>query len=576
VITTVSTSDGLWAAVKAAQPGDTILMAPGNYTTVNLGGMNPSSTVTITSLDPSHQAVITGINVSASSNLTFTNLEVVSKAGNNYALGIGNSTNINVDNLNIHGPATGDGNAVLIQNSTNVTVTNSNIHDIGTGISYINSDHVLISGNSLHGIQSDGMHGGGTSDITISHNTFSDFVGLGHPDAIQFWTTGATSIAHDIVISDNTMTRGTGSIFQGVFMGGDATHAFQNVTITGNAITGSMYNGIALQYANNVKVEGNLVEGYKDMTSWIYLSKVTNGSLDNNTTTSINVPNNNTNLSIHDNATIAQGAIGDTSALKNWEAAVSTTAPPQTGTISAPPPAPVAPPSNVLTAPTITGTDGNDKLTGTAGVDIIDGKGGADTMTGGAGNDTYVVDNAKDVVTEYANGGTDTVKTSLATYTLGAQVENLTLTGTTTQTGVGNELNNVMRANSVGSSLSGGLGADTLISVGGADTLTGGAGNDVFRFEALGAHSNGGNVPANLAVITDFVHGQDIVDLQSLLTNYHGDNAIADGWVKTVVNNTGTTIFVDQDGPSGPGGFTAVAKLLGITTALSSGHDWVF
>ena len=49
-------------------------------------------------------------------------------------------------------------------------------------------------------------------------------------------------------------------------------------------------------------------------------------------------------------------------------------------------------------------------------------------MTGGAGNDTYVVDNAGDVVTEAASGGTDTVESSI-TFTLGAEVENLLLTG---------------------------------------------------------------------------------------------------------------------------------------------------
>ena len=36
----------------------------------------------------------------------------------------------------------------------------------------------------------------------------------------------------------------------------------------------------------------------------------------------------------------------------------------------------------------------------------LDGGAGADIMTGGAGNDTYVVDNAGDVVTEAAAGGT--------------------------------------------------------------------------------------------------------------------------------------------------------------------------
>ena len=49
-------------------------------------------------------------------------------------------------------------------------------------------------------------------------------------------------------------------------------------------------------------------------------------------------------------------------------------------------------------------------------------------MVGGAGNDTYVVDATGDVVTEQAGEGTDTVQSGVS-YTLGAEVENLTLTG---------------------------------------------------------------------------------------------------------------------------------------------------
>ncbi|MBS4698614.1 calcium-binding protein [Aeromonas media] len=77
-----------------------------------------------------------------------------------------------------------------------------------------------------------------------------------------------------------------------------------------------------------------------------------------------------------------------------------------------------------------------------------------------------------DTVTEAAGAGTDTVQTStLATYTLGANVENLTNAGNGTFTGDGNSLDNV---------INGGGGADTLNGLDGNDTLNGGIGNDTL------------------------------------------------------------------------------------------------
>jgi Ca2+-binding RTX toxin-like protein len=92
----------------------------------------------------------------------------------------------------------------------------------------------------------------------------------------------------------------------------------------------------------------------------------------------------------------------------------------------------------------------------------MSGGSGADVLIGGAGNDTYVVDNIADVVTELAGEGTDLVQSSVA-YVLSANVENLTLTGSSAINGTGNSMDNVLTGNSGVNSLSGGLGNDTYV-----------------------------------------------------------------------------------------------------------------
>src|SRR3546814_6684622 len=67
-----------------------------------------------------------------------------------------------------------------------------------------------LSGNSFHTMRSDGVRGGGTNDVVISNNYFTDFhpVGADHPDAIQLWTTNTTESARNISITGNVFERG--------------------------------------------------------------------------------------------------------------------------------------------------------------------------------------------------------------------------------------------------------------------------------------------------------------------------------------------------------------------------------
>jgi Ca2+-binding RTX toxin-like protein len=93
-------------------------------------------------------------------------------------------------------------------------------------------------------------------------------------------------------------------------------------------------------------------------------------------------------------------------------------------------------------------------------------------MLGGAGNDTYEVDDDNDVIVELAGEGTDQVNSTAAIFTLGAYIENLTLTGTADIEGTGNAL---------GNKITGNTGANELVGHDGNDTLTGNDGNDILN-----------------------------------------------------------------------------------------------
>ena len=122
----------------------------------------------------------------------------------------------------------------------------------------------------------------------------------------------------------------------------------------------------------------------------------------------------------------------------------------------------------------LNGGDGNDTLYGRAGLDTLDGGAGIDSLYGGDGADIYLVDDSADIVTEdnaLAAGGIDLVKSTAASFTLSANVENLTLNGTGDINANGNGLANTIIGNTGNNIIDGGAGIDN---------LTGGLGNDTY------------------------------------------------------------------------------------------------
>ncbi len=188
-------------------------------------------------------------------------------------------------------------------------------------------------------------------------------------------------------------------------------------------------------------------------------------------------------------------------------------------------------------------------ITGGAGADTLSdgGVGGADTLVGGAGNDTYIVFNAGDVITELAGGGTDTVRANVSSYTLGANVENLTFVGVGAFTGTGNA-----QANTI----TGGAGADTLAGGGGADTLRGGGGADVFSMVKGDANGD---------LIADFSRAQG----DTITFSGYAPGSVLGG--RTAAG--GTTTYLVQ---ATAGGATVdTIKLTGNIT-LTAGTDYKF
>ncbi|MCW0979952.1 hypothetical protein OK142_03955 [Agrobacterium sp. BT-220-3] len=134
---------------------------------------------------------------------------------------------------------------------------------------------------------------------------------------------------------------------------------------------------------------------------------------------------------------------------------------------------------NLLTGVNLGGDASRDVLTsierivGSAFADHLTSSKSGQFLQGGGGDDTYFVNTTLVTIAEAVSSGTDTVRTSLSSYTLANNIEVLTFTGIGNFNGTGNSIDNI---------LNGSGGNDTLRGGAGMDILNGGAGIDIASY----------------------------------------------------------------------------------------------
>lgn len=556
---------GLNSALKTAQGGDTIQLASGTYNGLAINNVSFATGVTITSANPASQAVLTNFNINGSAGLTFSNLEFVAKAPAWFAFQVRNSDNIHFKNLSVHGSLDGDASndaeGIQILNSSNVSIVNSEFQQLGRGMAIGSTNNVLVQGNNIHDIRSDGMDFSAVNNVKVIGNTIHSIhaVGEDHPDAIQFWTLGTTVSSKDILISGNVISRGDGGATQGIYFRDEVGGLpYTRVTIENNIVVGTGYNAVRVNGAKDLVVKGNeLISNPGDTNKSFMLIQNADGvratdnkaiSISFDKVTNLTNTGNVLNQAVQDSGADAlkqwiakQAALGPAIDYgKMFQAAAVAPAPaptpapvfptpaptPAAAPVAAPAPAPAVTPLEMKANFTavnadvnlqgnsldnvIIGNGRNNILSGLAGNDTLNGNGGSDTLQGGSGDDFYVLPNTLARVVEKAGEGVDTVKIA-ESYTLSDNVEHLIISSdfTNNWNGTGNALSNRLTGNAGANrlegmagndTLDGGAGNDNLVGGTGNDRLTGGAGVDIFRF----APGDGRDV------ITDATKGETI------------------------------------------------------------------
>ncbi|MEY2883786.1 MAG: hypothetical protein RL490_1510 [Pseudomonadota bacterium] len=304
-ISTVSSGTALISALRSARPGDTILLASGNYGNVSLSGMNFAGQVIVRSANPDADAVFTTLRLTNVNNLVIDDIDIrrplsTGTGLNTGALTVNKSSNVSIVNSDIQGSLNGnawdDGHGIVVTDSSRVSILNSNFRQLDAATIFSRSNDVIFAGNSITETR-EGVNISQTRSGLFDRNHVTDmqphYAAGDHPDAFQVHSGGSNNTASsDLKFTNNIMIQGSAGPVGGIFIRSEAVASgvrHSNIVIENNYYEGAYRHAFSVSNSDTVRVENNtvLMGDYKGIVPAIQLGDVRGGQIIDNVATLI-------------------------------------------------------------------------------------------------------------------------------------------------------------------------------------------------------------------------------------------------------------------------------------------------
>lgn len=282
---TVDTPQELARALRRAERGAVIELAPGDYGHLEIEGDTEAGV--IRSADPNNPARFTSALVLDVHDITFEGLHFdyvfapdddiwsrifVFRHVSNFTF----RDNIVVGDQARGVSALDDGHGwgigLTVWHGENVLIEGNEISGFFRGLHVRDHTGITVRGNEVHSIRMDGMNFVQVADVLVEGNHIHSFDRIldsaDHADMIQFWTRNTDWSSHDIVIRGNLLNAGEGWFTQSIFMRNERSDMqdsvdpevfYRNILIEENVIINAHTHGITVGDALGVTIRNNSV-----------------------------------------------------------------------------------------------------------------------------------------------------------------------------------------------------------------------------------------------------------------------------------------------------------------------------